>query len=455
MGKKELSLPILHPHAAGIDVGSRSHFVAIDQNKENVREFGVYTKDHEALIAYLWKSGTTTIAMESTGSYWQTLFNALQTAGFEVLLVGGSQTKNVKGRKTDVIDSIWIQKLHSLGLLSGSFLLSDALQQLRTYYHHRLHLLGQAAKYISKMQKAMRLMNIRLDIAIRDIVGKSGLTIIEAILSGSRDPSYLASLVDIRVKKSQAEIAASLEGEWPEELLYELKSSLDFYKKFDMALQECEQQINACLVKHLPLHTITSEEQTLLKETKKKKSKNAPVFKVQAIAYQYFKTDLYAISGVNDTTVLCLLTNMGNDIKKFSTAKSFASWLRLVPNNKISGGRIISSHTPSGKNVIAQALRQAANSIGNQKDHELTPFFKRIAYRKGRIAAITATARKLAIIIWNMLTKEEPYKKNEIEVNIKRQKAKTVKLLEKRVIALQLNQQEINKMFARCTVLAT
>jgi len=152
MKEKELSLPVLHPHAAGIDIGSRSHFVAIDQNKENVREFGIYTKDHEDLIAYLLESGINTIAMESTGSYWQTLFNALQKAGFEVLLVGGNQTKNVKGRKTDVIDCMWIQKLHSLGLLSGSFLLSDVLQQLRTYYYHRLHLLGQAAKYISKMR---------------------------------------------------------------------------------------------------------------------------------------------------------------------------------------------------------------------------------------------------------------------------------------------------------------
>lgn len=162
--------------------------VAIDQIRDNVREFGVYTKDHELMISYLQGCGITSVAMESTGSYWQTLFGAPQKAGFEVLLVGGNQTKNVKGRKMDVTDSMWIQKLHYPGLLSGSFLLGDVLQELRTYYYHRQHLIEQAALYVHKMQKSLRLMNIRLDIAIRDIAGKSGLRIVEAILSGDRDP---------------------------------------------------------------------------------------------------------------------------------------------------------------------------------------------------------------------------------------------------------------------------
>ena len=183
MKKQELSLQVINEHAAGIDIGSRFHMVAIDQLKENVRQFGVYTKDHEQLIDYLHNAGVTSIAMESTGNYWQTLFSVLQQAGFEVLLVSGSQTKNVKGRKTDVIDCMWIQKLHSLGLLSGSFLLSNAIQELRTYYHHRLHLIEQASMYVQKMQKSLRLMNIRLDIVIRDVVGKSGLNIVEAILA--------------------------------------------------------------------------------------------------------------------------------------------------------------------------------------------------------------------------------------------------------------------------------
>ncbi len=453
MEKKELALQMVNIHAAGIDVGSRSHMVAIDQSKENVREFGVYTKDHEKLIAHLQSAGITTVAMESTGTYWQTLFNALQNAGFDVLLVGGNQTKNVKGRKTDVIDCIWIQKLHSLGLLAGSFLLSDMLQELRTYYYHRQHLIEQTAMYVNKMQKSMRLMNIRLDIAIRDITGKSGLNIVEAILAGSRDPVYLASLVDIRVKKSKEEIADALHGWWRDELLYELKASLDFYKLYEKALLDCDKTIERLLIKYVPQKSIDAQEEKMLKVNNKKNRKHAPAFNVSRIAFQYFGTDLFAINGVSHTTVLCLMTSIGTDLHKFPSGKSFASWLRLVPNNKISGGRTISSHTPSGKNSIATALRQAANSIGNQKDHELTPFFKRIAFKKGRIAAVTATARKLAVIIWNMITKVQPYKKREPQLNSQKSKATILRNIEKRIEALQLNQEELNKLFLKTSFL--
>ncbi|HMC83905.1 MAG TPA: IS110 family transposase, partial [Chitinophagaceae bacterium] len=380
MKKNELSLQIINSHAAGIDIGSRFHMVAVDQNKENVRQFGVYTNDHVQMINFLRDVGITTIAMESTGTYWQTLFNALQVAGFEVLLVGGSQTKNVKGRKTDVVDCMWIQKLHSLGLLSGSFLLSNAIQELRTYYHHRQHIIEQSSMYVHKMQKSLRLMNIRLDIVIRDVVGKSGLNIVEAILAGNKNPDYLASLVDIRVKKNRQEIADALQGSWREELLFELKNCLEFYKAYEKALFECDKEIERKLIDYIPPIPLVAEEEKILKENSKKSRKHAPALNVSRIAYQYFRTDLFAISGISHTTVLCLMANMGQDIRKFSSAKSFASWLRLVPNNKISGGRIISNKTPSGKNLIAIALRQAANSIGNQKNHELTPFFKRIVF---------------------------------------------------------------------------
>ena len=452
MKKQELSLQVINEHAAGIDIGSRFHMVAIDQLKENVRQFGVYTKDHEQLIDYLHNAGVTSIAMESTGNYWQTLFSVLQEAGFEVLLVSGSQTKNVKGRKTDVIDCMWIQKLHSLGLLSGSFLLSNAIQELRTYYHHRLHLIEQASMYVQKMQKSLRLMNIRLDIVIRDVVGKSGLNIVEAILAGNRDPKHLSTLVDIRVKKSQQEISDALQGSWQEELLFELRSSLNFYKVYEKALLECDKQIENKLVSYIPQNTLDPQEEKMLKESSKKNRKHAPALNVSRLAYQYFHTDLFAISGISHTTVLCLMTNMGHDLHKFSSAKSFASWLRLVPNNKISGGYIISNKTPSGKNLIATALRQAANSIGNQKDHQLTPFFKRIAFRKGRIAAITATARKLAVIVWNMITKAEPYKKN-ITVNSDKNKSAQLKSIEKRIGLLQLTQDELKRLFSRTLLL--
>jgi len=454
MEKKKLSLQVVNLHAAGIDVGSRSHVVAVDQNKENVRSFGVYTKDHELLISHLTDHGITSVAMESTGTYWQTLFNALQRAGFEVMLVAGSQTKNVQGRKTDVIDSIWIQKLHSLGLLTGSFLLSDVLQELRTYFNHRQHLIEQIARYTVKMQKTLRLMNIRLDIAIRDVTGRSGITIIEAILAGDRDPSHLASLVDIRTKRAKEEIASSLHGSWREEFLFELKAYLNFYKFYNQALVECDSTIEQLLIKYTPNLPVTQEQEKILKGYNRKKTKNAPEFNVSKIAFQYFKTDLFAIPGISHNTVLCLMTNLGNDIIKFPSAKAFASWLRLVPNNKITGGRIISSRSKPGKNYIATALRNAANSIGNQKDHDLSPFFKRIAFKKGRVAAITATARKLAVIIWNMITKTQPYSKTEVQLNNERYRKIKLRQVQKNISSLQLNREELTKLFERTLILA-
>jgi transposase len=454
MEKKKLSLQVVNLHAAGIDVGSRSHVVAVDQNKENVRSFGVYTKDHELLISHLTDHGITSVAMESTGTYWQTLFNVLQRAGFEVMLVAGSQTKNVQGRKTDVIDSIWIQKLHSLGLLTGSFLLSDVLQELRTYYNHRVHLIEQIARYTLKMQKSLRLMNVRLDIAIRDITGRSGITIIEAILAGNHDPSHLASLVDIRAKRSKEEITASLHGSWRGEYLFELKACLNFYKFYNQALVECDSTIEQLLLKYTPNLPVTQEQEKILKGYNRKKTKNAPEFNVSKVAFQYFKTDLFAIPGISHNTVLCLMTNLGNDIIKFPSAKAFASWLRLVPNNKISGGRIITSRSKPGKNYIATALRNAANSIGNQKDHDLSPFFKRIAFKKGRVAAITATARKLAVIIWNMITKTQPYSKTEVQLNNEKYRKIKLRQVQKNISSLQLNREELTKLFERTSLLA-
>lgn len=208
MEGQELSMKVLNPQAAGIDIGSRFHMVAVGQDTSQVRKFGVYTADHQELIGYLIEHGITTIAMESTGDYWQTLFNALQEAGFEVLLVNGSQIRNVKGKKTDVLDCLWIQKLHSLGLLSGSFLLNDYLQVLRTFYAHRKYLIEQTSKYCNKMQKVLRLMNVRLDVVVADIMGKSGRAIIEAIIAGERNPNSLALLADGRVKKTKPEIAS-------------------------------------------------------------------------------------------------------------------------------------------------------------------------------------------------------------------------------------------------------
>ena len=240
-------MKVVNPNAAGIDIGSKSHFVALGQGKEDVFEFGVFTKDIKAIIEFLLLHKIETIAMESTGSYWQPLFFALQEAGFEVLLVSGHQTKNVRA-KTDVKDSQWIQKLHSLGLLRGSFLPSEQTARIRILYRHRVSLIEQAAKMSNKMQKSMRLMNLRLDNVLSDITGKSGMAIITAILNGERNGNKLAMFADRRVKKSKEEIAQALQGSWSEEYIFELKDCYDIYLMLKQKIENIDKEIEKLLI---------------------------------------------------------------------------------------------------------------------------------------------------------------------------------------------------------------
>src|SRR6267143_114533 len=448
---KELSLEIFNPHCAGIDVGSRFHQVAIGQKKEHIRRFGIYTEDDRLLIEWFKEKGITSVAMESTGSYWQTLFDALQNAGFEVILVNGNQIKNVKGKKTDVLDCMWIQKLHSLGLLSASFLPNSELQKLRTYYNHRQYLVAQTSKYSNKMQKAMRLMNIRLDVALNDIMGKSGRNIVQAILSGERDPRKLSLLADYRVKKSKEEIAKSLEGNWREDLLYELKECLFLYDVYSNKIRECDQHIND------RMSSLSNQYPEVNFNEKKKKpaSKFSPEFDIEGIAQRYFGVNLFEIPGVSHNTVLCFLTHMGHDIYKFPSNKHFCSWLRLSPNNRISGGKILSSRTPKGRNKVALALRQAANSVGNQKKHPMTSFFRKIAFKKGRGAAVTATARKLAVIFYNMVTKKESYKPFDHQNESENFKTKQIKKIKMKLFAMKLGAEELKNIFEACSLSTT
>lgn len=404
--KKKLSMEVFNPHACGIDVGSRSHWVSIGQGVNEVKEFGVYTKDHQHMISWLCENEIETIAMESTGSYWQTLFSALQKAGFEVLLVSGNQTKNPKG-KTDLEDCRWIQKLHSLGLLSSSFLPSHQVEQLRQYQRLRSGMIEQCSRTVNKMQKALRMMNFRLDVAVSDISGKSGMAIIKAILAGERDGTRLAELADGRIKKSKAEIALALEGHWNEGLIYELGVCFDTYQHHKRQIEDCDRKMEAFLNEIAPCKP--AQEELPTKPKKKTVAKNKPKFDVSAYCVALVGVDLMKIEGVKEATVMTFLSEVGKDIFKFPHYKKFVSWLRIAPNNKISGGKLISSRTPKGKNTLALALRQAANTIGSRKDGALASFFKRIAYRKGRSVAITATARKLAVIIWKMIVKQMEY----------------------------------------------
>jgi transposase len=440
--EKETRIPVINSYACGIDVGSRSHYVAVGQGSEDVECFGVYTKDHHAMIAYLRSKSIETIAMESTGNYWQTLFASLKEAGFEVFLVCGNQTKNVKGRKTDVQDCQWIQWLHSVGMLSNSFIPNEFVSNLRVYTRQRNKYIKIQTRIINQLQRDLRAMNLRLEVALRDITGKSGRAIIEAILAGERSPMDLAALADYRVKKTKEEIADSLEGNWNEAYLFILKQHYrEFIQNLEM-IDQCENQISNIMKKHLASSEIDPA-QTVKHMKANKKNKNTPKIDLQTYSFQYFGgVDLFAIEGVNQNTVLSLISEVGTDITKFHTAKAFANWLHLCPNEKITGGKVISNHVKRGTNFLSQALKSAANAIGNMKTNShLSRFFHKIAYKNGRKEAITATAHKLAVIIYNMLTKYQPYQPYIREVNVEIEKERKLK--------------EISRMMQKHNIVAT
>jgi transposase len=424
-------MQVLNPNAAGIDVGSRSHFVAVGQKDDEIKEFNVYQSGLKELVCFLKAYDIVTVAMESTGSYWQSLFMLLQSEGFEVVLVQGTQTKNLKA-KTDVKDAQWIQKLHSLGLLRGSFLPSESTLQIRTLHRHGESLVEESVKYVNKMQKALRLMNFRLDVVISDIVGVSGIRIIKAILEGETSGEKLANLCDNRVKKSKQEIADAMQGKINSELLHELSDCFDIYLYIQEKITKNAQKINTVLEEQAQEIVLPEG----IKLTKKNRSRKKQVkLDVQAHCCKLFGVDLFAIECISEATVASFLAEIGTDIYKFQTAKQFVNWLRLAPNNRISGSKILSSRTPKGKNKFALTLRNAANSIDRKKDGHLMLFFKRIAYKKGRGAAITATARKIAVIIWNMIVKRihyNPVNSQDYIQEIKLKKIRQIKMMMKK-----------------------
>lgn len=426
--KKTESMHIVNEFTAGIDVGSKSHFIAVGQRPQDVKEFGVSTMEHQKSIEFLKANKIKSIAMESTGSYWQSLFFVLQQAGFEVMLVHGNQTKN-GNRKTDVQDCQWIQKLHMLGLLSSCFLPSEDLLKVRTLTRHRGSLVEQAAKYTNKMQKALRLMNIRLDDSIRDVAGKSGMSIIQAILNGERQAKVLVELIDCRVKKSKQEIIHNLQGQWNDELLYELKDCMELLKIYNERIESCDKQIENILLNQ----TVQIELPENFKATKKQtKGKHKCNMNISEFAYKLFGVDLMAINGIGPGVLMNIVSEMGLDIKKFPTAKHFCSWLRLAPNNKVSGGKILSSKSEPTKSILSKSFKDAANAVGlSKKEDSLSYFFRKIGYKKGRGAAIKATAKKIATIVYKMIMQKIPYQPLPKEQYLEQLRQRKIKFLQK------------------------
>ncbi|MGC1630918.1 MAG: IS110 family transposase [Gelidibacter sp.] len=438
MVRTKLKMDIINPNAAGIDIGSRSHFVAINQEHSDVREFGVYAQDTKELLTWLLDNDVKTVAMESTGSYWQNLYAELQDSTIEVILINGKFTKNIKGKKTDVLDCMWIQKLHTLGLLSGSFLPDLQTEYLRTLVRHRGNLLETASQASNRMSQNMRLMNLRLDVVVQDIVGLTGLRIINEICNGQTNGEQLAKLRHGNCKKSEEEIAKALQSNNRQDYLFVLKQELRKYQDAQQLIMECDDEIKRILDEFINQDQV-KKALCIDRKVHKRINKNTPKnIDLNLIAYQYFDgIDLYAIEGFSHGTVLTLMSELGEKgILEFQNAQHFTSWLRLAPNNKISGGRILSSRTPKGSNRLKIALRQAANAIGNLKDTHLSNFFNRIAYRKGRAVAVSATARKLATILWNMLYKNQQYSPPTIYQYLDQKRKRKVLELQKQIANL-------------------
>ena len=404
------SFPMINKDAAGIDIGSGEHWVAVpeDRDEEPIRSFGCFTSDLHAMARWLKKCGITTVAMESTGVYWIPPYQILEENGFEVRLVNATHVKNVPGRKSDVSDCRWLQRLHTFGLLSGSFRPDNQICILRSYWRHRENLVRYASDHIRHMQKALTQMNLHLHKVLSDITGVTGMKIIRAIVRGERDPQKLALMRDRGVKNTPEEIAKALEGDYREEHVFVLSQAVELYDFYHAKIDACDQEIERCL------HSFdTKIDPALNPLPPPKHRRNKPLGNQSFID---LRTELYRVSGIDFTqlpgfdalTVQTILSEIGLDSGRFPTEKHFVSWLGLCPNNRVTGGEVKSTKTKKTNNRAAAAFRMAAQSVGNSKSG-FGGFYRRIRARLGAPKAITATAHKLARIFYRMWTTGQSY----------------------------------------------
>jgi transposase len=394
-------LSTIHPHAAGIDIGATHHVVAVESDRDPspVRTFRTFSGDLHQMADWLQAAGITTVAMESTGVYWIPVFEILAARALDVVLVNARDVKQVPGRKTDVNDAQWLQQLHQYGLLRGSFRPREAVVQLRAYLRLRERLIEYAASHIQHMQKALMEMNVQVHHAVSDITGVTGMRIIRAIVDGERSPAVLAAFRDPRCAASEETLRAALTGHYREEHVFALRQALDLYDVHQTKIVECDAEIERTL-------RTLSEEQPAptapLPGRRHASGRNEPQFDARETLYRLLGADLSQIHGLGPYTVLRLVGECGNDMTRWPTAKHFTSWLCLAPANKISGGRILSAATRRSSNRAAALLRIAAVNVGRTQT-ALGAFYRRLAARAGKAKAVTATARKLAVLFYKAL----------------------------------------------------
>jgi transposase len=403
--------PTLNPHAAGIDIGARQIHVAVPPGScaRTVRTFETFTEDLHALCTWLKECGVTTVAMESTGVYWIPLFQILERASLQVCLVNARHCKNLPGRKTDVQDCQWLQYLHSVGLLRGSFRPEDQVCVVRSILRNRDSLVHGASRCVSLMHKSLTQMNVQLQHVISDITGVTGLAIIEAILAGERDPQKLAALRDHRIKASRDTLAKSLCADWRVEHLFTLEQNYTLWKAHQSLITGCDEKIATLLARFDTRIAADAPPLTAPRTSHKKPQRNEPQFAAREECYRLLGVDLTAVPGLAAPTVILLVCELGPQFaEKFPTAKHFASWLGLCPDNRITGGKIYSVRTRDIKSRIAEALRLAAQSLWRAKNY-FGDLFRRWKGRLGSPEAITAMAHKLARVLWHLLKFKQPF----------------------------------------------
>jgi transposase len=393
----------INSHAAGIDCGSAEHFVAVpsDRDPTPVRSFQTFTTDLYRLADWLTACRVTSVAMEATGVYWIPVFEILEARGFTVLLVNARHVKNVPGRKSDVSDCEWLRDLHMVGLLRGSFRPADAIVALRAYLRHRASLVESAGTHVQRMQKALVQMNVQLPLVVSDITGVTGLRILRDIVAGRTDPQALAQHRDYRCHASEAEIVAALTGNYRPEHVFVLRQNLEAFDYVQQQLAACDIAIEAHL-QTLMAHATPPPTPVPPPRPRQKPRDNEPRFELRTPLHHLTGVDLSQLDGIGPYTALRLLSEIGTDMTRWPTDKHFTSWLTLAPQNKISGGRLLSSRTQPSANRAAAILRLAAMNLGRTQT-ALGAFYRRLAFRVGKAKAITATARKLAILVYRTL----------------------------------------------------
>jgi transposase len=408
--KSVLGLPILRPDAAGVDIGAHEIYVAVpaDRDRYPVRCFTTFTRDLHALADWLQECRIQSVAMESTGVYWIPLFQILEARGFEVCLVNARYVKNVPGRKSDVSDCQWLQYLHAVGLLRASFRPPQEVCQVRSLLRHRESLVQMAAVHVQHMQKALDQMNVQIHHVISDLTGRTGMAIMEAILAGERDPEKLAQLRDPHIRASSHVVAQSLVGDYRREHLFTLRQSLAAYRHYHTLMMACDQEIEACLGEFDSQVDCRKYPLPPARDSHRKPRGNEMHFDLRCELYRILGVDLTQVPGLNALTVHTVLAEIGPDLSAFPGGAAFASWLGLCPDNRISGGQILSVRTRPVRNRVALALRQAAQSLHHSQSY-LGIYYRRLRAKLGAPKAITAAAHKLARIVFHLLTTRQEY----------------------------------------------